>query len=42
MKWMMAPPSEMDDRPQVLQSLENLTPAWAEKTILKHPGCVDD
>jgi len=39
---MQAAPSEMDDGPQVLQSLEYLTPVWTEKTTLKHPGCVDD
>ena len=39
---MQATPSEMDDRPQVLQSLEYLTPVWTEKTTLKHSGCVDD
>ena len=37
-----AAPSEMDDRPLVLQSLECLTQVWSEKTTLKHPGCVDD
>jgi hypothetical protein len=41
-QWTQAAPSEMDDRPQVLQSLEYLTPVWTEKTALKHPGCVDD
>jgi len=41
-QWTQAAPSEVDDRPQVLQSLEYLTPVWTEKTTLKHPGCVDD
>jgi hypothetical protein len=40
-QWMQAAPSEMDDRPQVSQSLEYLTPVWTEKTSLKHPGCAD-
>lgn len=38
---MQAALSEMDDGPQVLQSLEYLTRVWAEKMTLKHPRCVD-
>jgi hypothetical protein len=39
---MQAAPSEMDDGPQVLRSLEYRTPVWTEKTTLKHLGYVDD